>query len=1084
MKNIHKHYFTFLIFAFFLYNNYALSQVCNVKAKMFPGADSIVAPYPNDLIVFINQSENAQSHKFIIDTWNQYTDDTLYFRFPTGLHKVQIVAYNNNCTDTATVFIFNAGTQPPNRDGFKAFYGLPNVPQFANSIAVLKDGSYLLNGYTDRSDIAYPDHGLLIKVKPSGCIEWSRKHQQIGISFKRSKVTPLNDGGMLVITGDQYDQYLSSYFLRMSSDGSYLWSKTFSQDSKPFYIIKAHETSNGDLLFCGRVNGDEAIYFLKTDKNGNILWQTRVNKNSFIYFSLCDFIEKDGYAYIGGNINSPATATGYDAETVLMKLDLTSGKVVWTKKYDNVINIESGIFQNNDLLLAAPVEGNFSQTRLTTILRLDTSGNIKQALQYLDYSRAGGSSKLLKKSDGGFYIFKYGSFPLTLQPYISYESIFVNIKSDGTPRWANTYGGAGQSYYSDAAVGKNDELVLLGDHFGFGISSSEFSWKYMFQKIDEPGTVSCNFWGDDVTTVPVTVQTGITFYNKNQTINLSTADFNINFNDGYSENRYVCPEEFLDSCSVIKLDGKRSTCNFNDTLTYRIFRNTKCIQPVEWITPPNAIIISKNNIELKIKFTGYNNYKIFAKLPYSCIPVIDSINISVFPKTAVILDLGKDTTLCPGNSLQLKADKRFLNYYWSNGTTDSLLTINAPGTYWVSVTDSCFNIFNDTILVTAAPPVPLSIGPDRTKCNTDTLRLQAPSGFINYSWGPNYNINSTTTQNTIVNPLKDTSYYVKAEKTPGCFGFDTINIKVHFSPVINLGNDTSFCNGDSIILNSGSGFSNYQWSNGNSTQKINIKSKGVYSVKSTTIQGCISTDTIKVINVFTNPVVQLNKDTGLCIGTTKTLDAGNFNSYLWNNGSRSKNISINNIGLYTVMVTDMNGCKGSDSSRITVLYPVPTLFLPADTAVCSYGKLDLKSTSSFQTYLWNNNQSTLLITINKPGLYWLQVKDRNNCYGTDSILVAQKQCMTGFFMPTAFTPDGNQLNDEIKPFIFGNVLKYDFVIYNRWGQIVFQSNDLLKGWDGKFKGIQQDPGTYLWLCRYQLEGEQLLLQKGTIILIR
>jgi gliding motility-associated-like protein len=180
----------------------------------------------------------------------------------------------------------------------------------------------------------------------------------------------------------------------------------------------------------------------------------------------------------------------------------------------------------------------------------------------------------------------------------------------------------------------------------------------------------------------------------------------------------------------------------------------------------------------------------------------------------------------------------------------------------------------------------------------------------------------------------------------------------------------------------------------------------------------------------------------------------------------------------------MNGCKGSDSSRITVLYPVPTLFLPADTAVCSYGKLDLKSTSSFQTYLWNNNQSTSLITINKPGLYWLQVKDRNNCYGTDSILVAQKQCMTGFFIPTAFTPDGNHLNDDIKPFVFGNVLKYEFVIYNRWGQIVFQSNDLLKGWDGIFKGIQQDPGIYSWICRYQLEGEQQQLQKGTIILIR
>lgn len=197
-----------------------------------------------------------------------------------------------------------------------------------------------------------------------------------------------------------------------------------------------------------------------------------------------------------------------------------------------------------------------------------------------------------------------------------------------------------------------------------------------------------------------------------------------------------------------------------------------------------------------------------------------------------------------------------------------------------------------------------------------------------------------------------------------------------------------------------------------------------------------------------------------------------------------KSVTVNAVGLYSVTVTDLNGCQGTDSSSITVMYPSPSFFLPADTAICSYGKLDLKTSSLFETYLWSNNQSTSVITISKPGIYWLQVKDRNNCYGTDSILVAQKQCMTGFFMPTAFTPDGNQLNDDIKPFVFGNVLKYEFTIFNRWGQIVFQTKDLFRGWDGNLKGYPQDSGTYSWACLYQLDGEQSQLRKGTVMLIR
>jgi hypothetical protein len=90
----------------------------------------------------------------------------------------------------------------------------------------------------------------------------------------------------------------------------------------------------------------------------------------------------------------------------------------------------------------------------------------------------------------------------------------------------------------------------------------------------------------------------------------------------------------------------------------------------------------------------------------------------------------------------------------------------------------------------------------------------------NYAWSPNYNISTTNTQQVIINPTVDTAYTLIAEKTPGCFSYDTVHVSVRSSPKIDLGSDQSFCTGDSLVLDAGTSFTLYQWSNGNTTQKI------------------------------------------------------------------------------------------------------------------------------------------------------------------------------------------------------------------------------------------------------------------------
>jgi gliding motility-associated-like protein len=163
---------------------------------------------------------------------------------------------------------------------------------------------------------------------------------------------------------------------------------------------------------------------------------------------------------------------------------------------------------------------------------------------------------------------------------------------------------------------------------------------------------------------------------------------------------------------------------------------------------------------------------------------------------------------------------------------------------------------------------------------------------------------------------------------------------------------------------------------------------------------------------------------------------------------------------------------------------LPQDFLPLDTAICSYGKLELKPFSTHNSYRWSCGGTTPAITISQAGLYWLEVLDRNNCKGRDSIVVAPKQCMSGFYIPTAFTPNGDGKNEVFRPMLFGNVMQYRFTIYNRWGQIVFYTTDTNKGWNGKVAGIPQDANVFVWTCTYQFGEQTVQMEKGTVTVIK
>ncbi len=124
------------------------------------------------------------------------------------------------------------------------------------------------------------------------------------------------------------------------------------------------------------------------------------------------------------------------------------------------------------------------------------------------------------------------------------------------------------------------------------------------------------------------------------------------------------------------------------------------------------------------------------------------------------------------------------------------------------------------------------------------------------------------------------------------------------------------------------------------------------------------------------------------------------------------------------------------------------------------------------------------ITVQSPGLYWLQVKNSVGCVGKDSIIIFSKQCLSGVYIPTAFTPNNDGKNDILKVIVHGNALTFSLKVYDRAGQLIFQTSDPEKGWDGKYKGLPVPVAIYVWQCSYQLEGSKPMLQKGTLGVIR
>ncbi len=406
------------------------------------------------------------------------------------------------------------------------------------------------------------------------------------------------------------------------------------------------------------------------------------------------------------------------------------------------------------------------------------------------------------------------------------------------------------------------------------------------------------------------------------------------------------PQYFITS------SGNANTWRFftaiDNTVQAKVFRNSipvgSSASAVYSINPAAPIILGSN--------VNYNNN---ASLATSQMEVAEMLffNADHNDSTRILLEkyliqrylppvnLGKDTSINPlCGSILLRAGDGFSSYLWSTGSTSANLTVNAPGTYWVSVQDGYGHSYTDTINIGSQssfnqPPASVYF------CQNDSFIWQTnlPDAQYDFLWSTG----STDSSLTITSPG---AYFVQiTETSTSCtFTSDTVQFIMDPFPNAGLGNDTTLCINNDLFLNMPTQpGSTFLWSTGDTSEQINLSSGGTYWVHATNENGCTARDTIQVNISGTAPDIDFSMQNRCENVSSQFSYTSNMNpiSFLWNFGDGNNSTQVNpthsylNPGNYPVslfLLAD-NGC-GNLITKNVAINPKPILqFHYSDTCV-------------------------------------------------------------------------------------------------------------------------------------------------------
>ncbi len=436
-----------------------------------------------------------------------------------------------------------------------------------------------------------------------------------------------------------------------------------------------------------------------------------------------------------------------------------------------------------------------------------------------------------------------------------------------------------------------------------------------------------------------------------------------------------------------------------------------------------------------------------------------------------------------------------INFYfitWFNGASGNTVSNLGSGTYYVTVRDSDNGCsITDTFKITQEVTPVLNITQANEKCfgeSIGTALVSVIGGGGNYTY--NWNTGST---DTLINNLSAGTYSVIVADSAGCSttGYVTITQPQKINAVIIASNDSCKDRKDgtaSVTVSGGTPPYSYTWMpSGNTNTSISNLGIGNYSVIIVDTAGCSVKDSV---NIKVKPVnVSILGNDSICYRSSATLMVTGALNYEWSNGANSSSVNVSPLFnvTYSVIVTDSNKCSDSLYKTITV-NPLPVSNVCCDTTIYSGQSVQLFA-SGGMSYIWTpatglscNNCPDPFANPQQTQNYTVVISANNGCSVNDSVLITVENCGQ-LFVPEAFSPNGDGQNDVL--FVRGKCIEsFNFMVFDRWGNKVFETQNTNTGWNGMYKGQPMNTGTYVYELKVILYDKSTIEKHGNIVLVR
>lgn len=449
--------------------------------------------------------------------------------------------------------------------------------------------------------------------------------------------------------------------------------------------------------------------------------------------------------------------------------------------------------------------------------------------------------------------------------------------------------------------------------------------------------------------------------------------------------------------------------------------------------------------------------------------------------------------------------------YQSSGTFENL----PDGSYTIRVQDDVSCVKDIPVVLTQPTQLTataVAASPSTCAGNDGVIEITGADGTAPYTYsidnGATYPFQSGNTFNVATGTYSN----ITVKDDNGCTATATaVFVDEIDNMFLEIGNDTTICEGSSVTFQpqTNDETSVFLWTPANFIQDNTIKNAVAAPVDTTEFilhaewGACSRTDTITV-NVKWKPIPDAGEDVRICLDDS-TMIHGSVShtsgavtlrwepAHLVHDPNASSTMAVpGGTQEYVLIATDEYGCDFDIRDTVLVIMqPAVPAYAGGDTLLIvnqeqmllGYGGEEyLWSTPSSGVQILNPDAQNPTVILANDARFFLKVTDIAGCIGFDTVYVQVYQGPE-YFVPNAFTPNGDGLNDIFRVIPVGMTRPDYFRVFNRYGQIVFETNQYMKGWDGRYKGVLQQSGTYVWVLKGYDKNGRPIEMKGTVLLI-